>query len=81
MTTDDWVVLAMLWWHGRGRAAIDRWLSDPAGASRTKAQHGYRLRASWPMSTPACRRQTEWGAREPPPGTRCGRPERPEWTS
>ena len=36
MTTDDWVALAMLWWHGRGRAAIARWLSDPAGAARTR---------------------------------------------
>lgn len=37
MTTDDWVVLSMLWWHGRGRAAIARWLSDPAGAAHTSA--------------------------------------------
>ncbi len=35
MTTDDWVVLAMLWWRGRGRAAIARWLSDPAGAAQS----------------------------------------------
>ena len=34
MTTNDWVALAMLWWRGRGRAAIARWLSDPEGASR-----------------------------------------------
>jgi DNA processing protein len=35
MTTDDWVVLAMLWWRGRGRTAIARWLSDPAGAAQS----------------------------------------------
>ncbi|MDE0830908.1 MAG: hypothetical protein OSB03_17075 [Vicinamibacterales bacterium] len=35
MTTDDWVVLAMLWWCGRGRMAIARWLVDPAGAAQS----------------------------------------------
>ena len=38
MTTDDWVALAMIWWHGRGRTVIARWLSDPAGAVRTREQ-------------------------------------------
>ena len=32
MQQDDWVALGMLWWKGGGRAAIARWLSDPAGA-------------------------------------------------
>ena len=34
MTLDDWVALAMIWWHGRGRRAIAGWLSDPHGAAR-----------------------------------------------
>ena len=36
MTTDDWVVLAMLWWRGAWpNAAIARWLVDPAGAAQS----------------------------------------------
>ena len=34
MTLADWVALGMLWWRGGGRAAIVRWLVEPAGAAR-----------------------------------------------
>ncbi len=46
MTTDDWVAVAMMWWRGGGRAAIARWLSDPAGAARIGQEPGGSLRTA-----------------------------------
>lgn len=45
MTRNDWVALAILWWRGRGRRAIARWLSDPHGASRVPSRSDGTLRA------------------------------------
>jgi DNA processing protein len=53
MTTDDWVALAMLWWRGRGRTAIARWLSDPAGAPRIRHDPGVSLRTVLAAVDPA----------------------------
>ena len=45
MTLDDWVALAMLWWHGRGRRPIASWLADPHGAARQGREPGAALPA------------------------------------